>query len=229
MLSSGTNVIICDKMLSSGANVIMVSSGANVIIWCYHVMLSSGMITHPFLFFLKTSLTPRTPLPHWFSPHPYWAPAPLLTYAAPIYAAPAHLLSYVATLMSYATPSFKSSASLVFHVIWFTVLCICEGTEETWNERATRWLKRAQKVNVVFLTHSVFHVFFVNQLKEWSCQALFTWKTKQFGTKLMLFSWIHLCSKRFLLEECRATFWICLGIPFVRVQTGTQRIRLKKS
>ncbi len=44
-------------MLSSGANVIMVSSGANVIIWCYHVMLSSGMITHPFLFFLKTSLT----------------------------------------------------------------------------------------------------------------------------------------------------------------------------
>ncbi len=57
MLSSGSNVIIWDKMLSSGANVIMVSSGANVIIWCYHVMLSSGMITHPFLFFLKTSLT----------------------------------------------------------------------------------------------------------------------------------------------------------------------------
>jgi hypothetical protein len=62
MLSSGTNVIICDKMLSSGANVIMVSSGANVFFWCYHVMLSSGMITHPFfLFFLKTSLT-RAPL-----------------------------------------------------------------------------------------------------------------------------------------------------------------------
>ncbi len=38
-------------MLSSGANVIMVSSGANVIIWCYHVMLSSGMITHPFFIF----------------------------------------------------------------------------------------------------------------------------------------------------------------------------------
>jgi hypothetical protein len=35
----------------------MVSSGANVIIWCYHVMLSSGMITPPFLFFLETSLT----------------------------------------------------------------------------------------------------------------------------------------------------------------------------
>ncbi len=51
MLSSGTNVIICDKMLSSGANVMMVSSGANVIIWCYHVMLSSGMITHPFFIF----------------------------------------------------------------------------------------------------------------------------------------------------------------------------------
>jgi hypothetical protein len=51
MLSSGTNVIICDKMLSSGANVIMVSSVANVIIWCYHVMLSSGMITHLFFIF----------------------------------------------------------------------------------------------------------------------------------------------------------------------------------
>ncbi len=51
MLSSGTNVIICNKILLSGANVIMVSSGANVIIWCYHVMLSSGMITHPFFNF----------------------------------------------------------------------------------------------------------------------------------------------------------------------------------
>ncbi len=53
MLSSGANVIIWDKMLSSGADVIMVSSGAtcNVIIWCYHVMLSSGMITHPFFIF----------------------------------------------------------------------------------------------------------------------------------------------------------------------------------
>jgi hypothetical protein len=38
-------------MLSFGANVIMVSSGANFIIWCYHVMLSSGMITHPFFIF----------------------------------------------------------------------------------------------------------------------------------------------------------------------------------
>ncbi len=38
-------------MLSSEANVILVSSGANVIIWCYHVMLSSGMITPPFLVF----------------------------------------------------------------------------------------------------------------------------------------------------------------------------------
>jgi hypothetical protein len=51
MLSSGANVIIWDKMVSSGANVIMVSSGANVIIWCYHVMLSSEMITHPFFIF----------------------------------------------------------------------------------------------------------------------------------------------------------------------------------
>jgi hypothetical protein len=51
MLSSGANVIISEKMISSGANVIMVSSGANVIIWCYHVMLSSGMITHPFFIF----------------------------------------------------------------------------------------------------------------------------------------------------------------------------------
>jgi hypothetical protein len=47
MLSSGANVIIWVKILSSGANVIMVSSGAIVIIWCNHVMLSSGMITHP--------------------------------------------------------------------------------------------------------------------------------------------------------------------------------------
>ncbi len=51
MLSSGANVIIWDKMVSSGANVIMVSSGTNIIIWCYHVMLSSGMITHPFFIF----------------------------------------------------------------------------------------------------------------------------------------------------------------------------------
>jgi hypothetical protein len=51
MLSSGANVIIWEKMISSGANVIMVSSGANVIIWCYHVMLSSGMRTHPFFIF----------------------------------------------------------------------------------------------------------------------------------------------------------------------------------
>ncbi len=29
----------------------MVSSVANVIIWCYHVILSSGMITHPFFIF----------------------------------------------------------------------------------------------------------------------------------------------------------------------------------
>jgi hypothetical protein len=38
-------------MLSSEANVRMVSSGANVIIWCYHVMLSSGMITSTFFVF----------------------------------------------------------------------------------------------------------------------------------------------------------------------------------
>ncbi len=31
----------------------MVSSGANVIIWCYHVMLSSGMKTHPSFIFLE--------------------------------------------------------------------------------------------------------------------------------------------------------------------------------
>ncbi len=51
MLSSGANVIIWDKMLSSGANFIMVLSGAYIINWCYHVMLSSGMITHPFFIF----------------------------------------------------------------------------------------------------------------------------------------------------------------------------------
>jgi hypothetical protein len=51
MLSSGAYVIIWDKMLSSGANTIIVSSGAHVILWCYHVMLSSGMLTHPFFIF----------------------------------------------------------------------------------------------------------------------------------------------------------------------------------
>jgi hypothetical protein len=51
MLSSGANVTIWEKMISSGANVIMVSSRANVIIRCYHVMLSSGTITHPFFIF----------------------------------------------------------------------------------------------------------------------------------------------------------------------------------
>ncbi len=29
----------------------MLSFGANVIIWCYHVMLSSGMITSPYIIF----------------------------------------------------------------------------------------------------------------------------------------------------------------------------------
>jgi hypothetical protein len=48
MLSSGVNVIIWDKIISCGANVVMLSFGANVIVWCYHVMLSSGMITPPF-------------------------------------------------------------------------------------------------------------------------------------------------------------------------------------
>jgi hypothetical protein len=57
MLSSGADVIIWDEMISSGADVKMLQSVANVIISCYHVMLSSGMITPPFLFFLKTSLT----------------------------------------------------------------------------------------------------------------------------------------------------------------------------
>jgi hypothetical protein len=51
MLSSGANVIIWDNMVSSGVNVIMILSGAYVIIWCYHVMLSSEMITHPFFIF----------------------------------------------------------------------------------------------------------------------------------------------------------------------------------
>ena len=61
----GRNVIIWDYMLSCGmqyyhlelmlssnvANVKILQSGANVIIWCYHVMLSSGMITPPFFIF----------------------------------------------------------------------------------------------------------------------------------------------------------------------------------
>jgi hypothetical protein len=68
MFSSGTKcyhlgakVIIWELMLPSGTNVIiwsycyhlelMLSSGVNVIIWCDHVMLSSGMITPPFFIF----------------------------------------------------------------------------------------------------------------------------------------------------------------------------------
>ncbi len=51
MLSSGANVIIWDNMISCGANVLMLSFGSNFIIWCYHVMLSSGMITPPFFIF----------------------------------------------------------------------------------------------------------------------------------------------------------------------------------
>jgi len=48
----GWNVIIWDEMLSSGAN---------VIIWCYHVMLSSGMITQPFFIFPE-NFTHSTPI-----------------------------------------------------------------------------------------------------------------------------------------------------------------------
>ncbi len=66
ILSSGINVIIWDEMLLSGANVIiweeMLSSEADVIIWFYHVILSSGMKTPPFLFFPKTSLSPQRTL-----------------------------------------------------------------------------------------------------------------------------------------------------------------------
>ncbi len=54
-------------MLSSVANVIMVSFGANVIIWCYHVMLSSGMRTHPFFIFPGNFTHSVDPL--FFSPH----------------------------------------------------------------------------------------------------------------------------------------------------------------
>ncbi len=79
MISSGANVIIWDDMKSSGANVIVLQSEANVFIWCYHVMLSSGMITPPFfLFFLKTSLTRSIlcrPLKCWYN----FAPIYLLT------------------------------------------------------------------------------------------------------------------------------------------------------
>ena len=57
MLSCGANFIIWDKMLSSGDNVVILSFGANVIIWCYHVMLSIGMITPPLFIFPEPSLT----------------------------------------------------------------------------------------------------------------------------------------------------------------------------
>ncbi len=59
MLSSGMQCYHLELMLSSGTKFyhlelmlyVFVSSGANVIIWCYHVMLSSGMISHPFFIF----------------------------------------------------------------------------------------------------------------------------------------------------------------------------------
>jgi hypothetical protein len=67
MLSSGTKCYHLELMLSSRLMLssvtkcyqleLMLSSVSIVIIWCYHVMLSSGMITPPFLFFLETSLT----------------------------------------------------------------------------------------------------------------------------------------------------------------------------
>jgi hypothetical protein len=54
------NFIIWDEMLSSGITwslcyhlELILSTGANVIIWCYHVMLSFGMITPYFKFSWK--------------------------------------------------------------------------------------------------------------------------------------------------------------------------------
>jgi hypothetical protein len=46
MLSSGTK-----NYHVHGANVVMLSFGAKVIIWCYHVMLSSGKITPSYFIF----------------------------------------------------------------------------------------------------------------------------------------------------------------------------------
>jgi hypothetical protein len=45
-----------DRDPTCGANVIMLSFGATVIIWCYHVMLSSGMIT-PLYFIFPENFT----------------------------------------------------------------------------------------------------------------------------------------------------------------------------
>ncbi len=67
----GLNFIICDALISSGANVIIwdeMLSGAYFIIWCYHVMLSSGMNTPPFFIFPANfthslqSLSAKSPL-----------------------------------------------------------------------------------------------------------------------------------------------------------------------
>jgi hypothetical protein len=71
MLSSGANVIIWDEMISSGANVTMFQSEANVIIWCYHVMLSSGMITSSFFIFPEN-------FPH------SWVSGPVLALEGPV-------------------------------------------------------------------------------------------------------------------------------------------------
>ncbi len=50
MLSCGTKCYHQGRN-ANVANVIILYSEANVIIWCYHVMLSSGMITPPFFIF----------------------------------------------------------------------------------------------------------------------------------------------------------------------------------
>ncbi len=73
MLSSGTKCYHLELMLSSRLMLssvtkcyqleLMLSSISIVIIWCYHVMLSSGMITPPFFIFpgnFTHSITHRT-------------------------------------------------------------------------------------------------------------------------------------------------------------------------
>jgi hypothetical protein len=50
----------------------MVLSEAYVIIWCYHVMLSSGMITHPFFIFPENF----THSSHWLKDCAIFTPTP---------------------------------------------------------------------------------------------------------------------------------------------------------
>jgi hypothetical protein len=68
MLSYGANFFILDEMLSSGASVVVLQSGATVVIWCRRVMLSSVMVAPPFFVFSESFTTAPVPKQDTSSP-----------------------------------------------------------------------------------------------------------------------------------------------------------------